>query len=226
MPMTLKVEVSKRVRESGAELRQIEQQLAPAIANALGEAIRERVQQRGDLAGQRFPGWDEKVEGEDGIRRGRSKAVSARYPDRASGRVGKSGAEFFDDSASYHRANGTRPGTYSTTGGMWSGLTAMVLTPTLVRLLFRGRSEGQDPRFVGGKSRPLKVSNALKVWTVLEQHGVNVLALAETELAQIGVGIVHAVAGGVAVTLPVTWDGQEPPAGDLTQILGAALRGS
>lgn len=225
MPMTLKVEVSKRVRESGAELRQIEQQLAPSIANALGEAIRERVQQRGDLAGQHFPGWDDLVEGEDGIKRGNAKAVSARYPDRARGREGRSGAEFFDSSAAYHRENGTLPGSYSTTGGMWSGLSVMVLTPTLVRILFRGRSEGQDPRFIGGKSRPLKVSNALKVWTVLEKHGVNVLALAEGELAGVGVGVVQAIAGGVAVALPVSWDGQAPASGDLTQILGAAIRG-
>lgn len=225
MPMTLKIEVSKRIRESGADLRQIEQQLAPSIANALGEAIRSRVQERGDLAGQRFPGWDAKVEGDDGIKRGRNKAVSARYPDRAEGVTGKSGAEFFEDSASYHRANGTRPGSYSTTGGMWSGLSVMVLTPTLVRLLFRGRSEGQDPRFIERQSRPIKVSNALKVWTVLEKHGVNVLALAESELAGIGVGIVQAIAGGVAVALPVSWEGQDPPRGDLTEILGAALRG-
>lgn len=225
MSMSIKVEVSKRVRESGADLRQIEQQLAPSIASALGDAVRERVQERGDLAGQSFPGWDALVEGEDGITRGRRKAVSSRYPDRAQGRVGDSGAEFFASSADYHLANGTKRGSYSTTGGMWSGLTMMIMTPTLARLLFRGRSEGQDARFVNGKSRPLKVSNALKVWTVLEKHKVNVLALAEGELAGVGVGVVNAVAGGVAVTLPVTWDGQEPPKGDLSQILGAALRG-
>lgn len=215
MPASVKVEFSKRLVSSGADLAQVEQQLAPSITAALGEAIDERVFQRGDLAGQRFPGWDR-----DG-----PKLVSSRYPDRASGHETRSGAEFFPSSVEYHRENGTRPGTYVTTGGMRSGLSSVVTTPTLCKLLFRGRSEGQDARIINGKSRPLKVSNALKAWTVLEKHGVNVLALAESELVGIGVGVVHAAAAGVSVTLPVKWEGQPPPTGNLTAILSAAING-
>ncbi|MCB9610525.1 MAG: hypothetical protein H6716_28305 [Polyangiaceae bacterium] len=225
--LALKTEITgKRLRGSGADLKQIEAQLASSIAEALGKTIRERVQQRGDLAGQHFPGWDRLITGDDGIERGRRKWVSARYPDRAQGPVARSGAEYFKSSADYHAANGTLPGSYSTTGGMWSGLTVQLLTPTMARLRFRGRSEGQEARFRGGKARPVKVSNALKVWTVLHKHGVNVLALAESELVRLGVGLVQAIASGVQVTLPVSWEGYEPPQGRLADILGAALRGS
>lgn len=223
--MSVKIEISKRVRDSGADLDQVEQQLAPAICKALGEAIKARVQGRGDLAGQTFPGWDDVAEGDDGVRRGRKKFVSARYPDKALGRVGKSGAEMFESSADYHRQNGTRPGTYSTTGGMWSGLSVVVVTPTIARLQFRGRSDGQDARFRAGKSKPIKEDNALKAWTVFAKHGVNVLALSGAELVGIGRGVVEAIASGISVTLPVTWEGQEPPTGDLAAILGAAING-
>lgn len=216
MPASVKVEISKRVRESGADLAKVEQQLAPSIGKALAVSARERVEERADLAGQTAPDWD-------GERRG--KLVSSRYPDTASGPETKSGAERFDSAKEYHRENNTRRGTYHTTGGMWGGVSTVVFTPTFVRNLFRGRSEGQDPRIIDGRSRPIKVSNALKAWTVLDKHGVNVLALSDQELAGVGVGVVHAAAGGVSVTLPVTWDGGDPPSGDLTAVLLEAING-
>lgn len=223
MPMSVKVEYSKNLVRSGADLAQVEQQLASVIVDALGGTIRERVEERGDLGGQRFPGWDDLVEGVDGKKRGRRKFVSARYPDRARGEEVR-GAEKFDSSADYHRANGTRPGTYHTTGGMWAGLSRVILTPTMVRALFRGRSEGQDPRFRGGQSRPIKVDNALKAATVLNQHGVNVLAPTTEEIARLGGGVMGAIAAGVEVTLPVKWDGPSPNH-DLAAAMAAALSG-
>lgn len=154
---------------------------------------------------------------------GRRKFVSARYPDRASGRVVKSGAEMYDSSDAYHRANGTRPGTYATTGGMWSGLSRVVWSTTRVDLMFRGRSDGQDARIIDGKSRPLKVSNALKVWTVLAQHGVNVLGLSQQELVQLSEGCVYAAVAGVSTQLPVKWEGTVPT-GDVEQIFRQSFR--
>lgn len=210
----VKFEVSKKLRDSGADIEQVMDELAPSIGRALGIAIKGRVMERGDLAGQAFPGYDA-----EGVR-----MVSGRYPATSGrGKDSSSGARVFRSSVDMHA--GTRPGSYNVSGGMWSGLTLMALTPTLVRLLFRGRSEGQDPRFLNGKSRPIKVSNALKVWTVLEKHGVNVLQISEDELARMGNGTVQAIAASVEIDLPVEWSGQAPPRGSTTDILSAAING-
>lgn len=223
--LALKVEVSKKLRDSGADVNQVMDELAPSIAHALGIAIRGRVMERGDLAGQVFPGYDSE---------GRF-MVSGRYLTPAGGKRLKSGAEFFVSSAAFHRAAGVVPGSYNVSGGMWSGLTAMILTPTLVRLLFRGRSEGQDPRFrrvadkrSGGfrwEQRPLKVSNALKAWTVVQKHGVNPLQISEAELAAMGNGSVQAIAASLEIDLPIEWQGAAPPHASTTAILSAAING-
>lgn len=199
------------LKTSGMSPEAVERLIPVAAAGALGEAVRRRVQERGDLAGQRFPGWDSLIEGDDGVRRGRRKFVSARYPDKASGRILKSGAELFDSSEDYHRANGTRPGTYSTTGGMWSGLSRVVWSVRRTDIMFRGRSPGQDARVIKGKSRPLKIENTLKAWTVLKQHGVNVLSVTVEELARLTEGCMLSAAAGIANVLPVEWDGSRPP---------------
>lgn len=211
----LKTEIGRglaaNLKSSGMSPEAVERLIPVAAAGALGEAVRRRVQERGDLAGQSFPGWDALHEGDDGVMRGRRKFVSARYPDKASGRIVKSGAEMFDSSEVYHRANGTRPGTYSTTGGMWSGLSRVVWSVKRTDIMFRGRSPGQDPRMVNGKSRPLKVSNALKAWTVHAQHGVNLLAVTVEELARLTDGCMLSAAAGIANVLPVEWAGERPP---------------
>lgn len=211
--LELKMELGKKLRDSGATVDQVMDELAPAIGSALALAIRGRVAEHGDLAGQRFPGYSTK----------KGFAVSGRYPAGMPGKEGPSGAEFLPSSADFHA--GVTPGSYNVSGGMWSGLTMMVLTPTLVRLLFRGRSEGQDPRFRNGKSRPIKVSNALKAWTVMDKHGVNLLALSEQELDRIGIGVTRAVAMGVGNELPVEWEGQGPPRASVSAILSAAISG-
>lgn len=211
--LDLKIELGKKLQSGGATVDTVIDELAPAIGSALALAIRGRVAERGDLAGQAFPGYSTK----------KGLAVSGRYPVIAEGKSSPSGADWFPSSAAFHA--GVIPGSYNVSGGMWAGLTMMVLTPTLVRLLFRGRSEGQAPRFMNGKSRPIKVSNALKAWTVMDKHHVNLLAISEQELDRIGLGATRAVAMGVGGELPVEWEGVPPPKASVSAILSAAING-
>lgn len=222
--LAIKTEIGKALRtSSGPDLAAVENAFAAQIARYLGAAIRGRVEGTGNLAGQRFPGWDDPGLDAGGKKKRKTKWTSTRYPDHAVGRPGRD-AESFESAAAYHRANATRPGTYHTTGGMWSGLSAVVASTVRAQILFRGRSEGQDARFVRGRSRPLKVSNALKAATVLAQHGVNVLLPADTELALIAEACTHSLAAAVGRALDVQWTGPQPMKGTLDEIFGRVFR--
>lgn len=96
---------------------------------------------------------------------------------------------------------------------MWEGLTAVALGAH-AEVVFRGASRGR-----GGRA----VSNAEKAKTVLERHGVNVLALTEGELAGIGEATTHLVARAVGTQLPVQW-GSALPSGDLADVFLQAMR--
>lgn len=208
----------------GGDTAAVLNSLAASIVGALGPALRARVQGRGDPAGQHAKSWDT---GHKNVQ------ISPRYPGVAGkGRDTRSGARGFEDSAAFHHAMGARLGAYSVSGGMWEGLTRIVVTPTIATLQFRGRSEGQDPNtrgfrrrqlsytiHQGGKSiavtragrvgtaRGLKVNNALKAATVLRQHGVNVLALTSQELEAISIGALSSIAKGIGTQLQVEWSG-------------------
>lgn len=225
--LELKFELGKALRDSGTDVEQTMDELAPSIGKALALAIRGRVMEHGDLAGQAFPGYAEErfFKSNSGRAFREPYYVSGRYPIPLPGVPSRSGAAIFKSSAEMHRAAGVRPGSYNVSGGMWNGLTLMVRTPTLVQLLFRGRSEGQDPRFLNGRSRPLKASNALKAWTVLNKHGVNVLAFSQDELERIQAGVVQAIAAGISRDLPVEWAGEAPPNASVSAILSVALNG-
>jgi len=203
----VKVEISRNAQKLGTvTTAHAESQIAVAIAQRLAAVQRERVQGRGDLAGQTFPGWDAKH---------KWYATAARYPDHAQGKVGPSGAEFFPTSAAYHQMNGTRPGTYSTTGGMWDGLSVVVESPTRASIQFRGRSIGASPNWRSGRSQSLrtasgrlrrkdsrksvglKENNRLKAWTVQAKHGINVLAMTEGEMRAVAAATVEGLALGV-----------------------------
>lgn len=192
------------LRKFGGDLDAIGKLLGPSIAGALGPAIRQRVQHRADTAGQPLRVWDTGY---------KNFLVSPRYPGvGGKGRDHRTGARAFDDSQAFHAAMGARAGAYSVSGGMWSGLTRIVITPTLVELRFRGRSEGQSPNIRGGRrrsgtARGLLINNALKASTVLSQHGVNVLALSTVELEAISVGTLSSLAQGVGSALDVQWSG-------------------
>ncbi|MCC7539427.1 MAG: hypothetical protein IT379_24595 [Deltaproteobacteria bacterium] len=209
--VSVKTEISRRAVASGITLERALAEMVPALSHDLAKDVRARVQQRGDLAGQPFPGWRQWTP--------RAYAVSPRYPDGITGRVSPSGAEWYKSRPDYHAQRGTRPGTYTVSGGMWDGLSVVVDTNYRARIMFRGRSEGQNPNFTrrqrGGaqgpvRIRPLKINNSLKAWTVLRAHGVNVLALAEAELAGIARDAVNHVARGIGAELPVVWNGRGP----------------
>lgn len=213
----IKLEISKGAVKSGITIEQVGQLLAGSIAAHLAPSVRERVQKRGDLAGQTFPGWSSKG----------WIYTSPRYPDRAVGAKGPSGAERYRTAAEYHRTNATIPGSYSTTGGMWSGLSMVIESPTRAGILFRGRSEGRDPNFFKSKAksaptrrgrktriqvraRGLMANNALKAWTVFRQHGVNVLALSDEEATRVVESAVLGLAVGASHSLPVEWSQPVP----------------
>lgn len=227
---TIKLEVSRPAVARGLSMAEFENTFTGVIAPPLGETIRERVQGHADIAGQAFPGWSTKR---------RWQGVAPNYPDRATGRVGPSGAEWYPTAADYHRANATVPGSYATTGGMWSGLSAVVQGTRQASIMFRGRSTGRDPNFRqtkklaaktrrsnrAGKSvaRGLQINNAFKAWTVLEKHKVNVLALSEKEVEALAIAATYGVALGYGHDVPVQWE--RPLPSTLGEIIRQALAG-
>lgn len=77
---------------------------------------------------------------------------------------------------------------FNLSGGMWDGMSVLQQGSNGARVQFRGRSVGQTPKWKVYKSdgrkkaRTLKVSNALKAWTVLKSAGVNILALTPADM--------------------------------------------
>lgn len=224
---TVKLEYSRKLMANhGPEIIAEVTAMASALPRALASAIRARVQGRGDLAGRAFPGWSKSPAQQTGLKL--TTDVSAKYPDKATGVLGRGGAEWFEDGETYHRLNGTRRGSYSTTGGMWSGLSVVVWSPTASDILFRGRSDGQDPRYVRGKhgpvSKPLKINNALKAATVLRDHGINVLALSGDELVRLNVGVQTAMVRAIADTMGARFNEQQLSVGlPLDEVFRQAL---
>lgn len=201
-------------RRAGGDVAAVLGSIAANIVGPLGVAIRKRVRDHADLAGQGSRSWDTRY---------KNVLVSGRYPGADKGEPTKSGAYRFDTNEAMHTKLGARRGSYSVSGGMWAGLTRIVITNTMVTLQFRGRSEGQAARIVKGKSRPLKPNNALKVSTVLERHGVNVLALSEQELGAIGLGVTSAVAFAVGQVFEAEWSGERIRGDSVESIMTRAL---
>lgn len=212
--LAIKTEIGRGFQASGPDLAAVERLVAPSIAGVLGEAIRMRVQQRGDLAGQAWGGYSDEH---------KPYLTSAKYPDHATGAAHWSGAERYKTSAEYHAAAGVRRGSFSVTGGMWSGLSRVIHSPYRSDIMFRGRSDGQNARILKGKSRPIKESNALKAWTVMNKAGVNILALSDGELSAIADGVGLAAARGVGNAIAVQWQGTPPPV-DVAAIFRQAFR--
>lgn len=222
----VKIEVAPGLRKRGkTTMRQAISSLAAGIALELAQAAKRRVMRRGDLGDQRFPGW---TTSQKRSRRPRPKYVSPRYPDIATGEITRTGSERFARNDLYYQLNGTIPGSYDNTRGrgMWSGFTTMVRGTTFAENLFRGRSEGQESRIRGGKVRPIKESNALKAWTVLNKHGVHVHAPSDRELEAVAYGVTEAMAIGVGAHLEVRWRGKGPQAAEALEAIRFALRRS
>lgn len=198
--LDIQLEFSRKLHRAASkdELQRLLDGAAPVIAQVLGERIRDRVRRRGDTAGQHVADWDD---------RHKPVLVSARYPGANAGVETASGARMFASNRDFHRAIGAQLGRFS-----MKGLSRVIASPTLVHLQFRGRSEGQDARVINGRSRPLRVSNALKAWTVYARKRVNLLALSDEEARAIEAGMVQNAALAVSAALPVEWEGRGPGA--------------
>lgn len=215
--IVIKTEIGKALAKSAAdEVARAESGLAAGIIGALLERIRARVEKDGDLAGQRFPGYSEHYY---------PHYVSPDYPDSTkSAAINKgSGARIYGfktdpetgkrrpfSAAEYHELNRTKRGSYAPSGGMWAGLSRVISTPTLVHGQFRGRSPGQSPWAHSGRNRSARttrINNALKVWTVLAKHNVNVLAFSDEELDAVRDGAIVTLGAAITKAWSVGWEG-------------------
>lgn len=220
------IEILTEVRKSnskrfGGDAKAVGASLAAAVAGALGTALKRRVRDRADLAGQPSQSWDTRYRGT---------LVAPNYPGASKGQQTRSGAWLFRDSQAMHEALGARPGSYSVSGGMWAGLTRIVITPTLATLQFRGRSEGQQPSWRGSRRKggartagTVRINNALKVATVLRAHGVNVLALSESELGAVGLGTITSFALGIGSSFEVEWRGMPVSGSSVDDVMRKAF---
>lgn len=213
----MKIELSRGISKRGPEAAgKVLDSLPASLGRALGGAVRERVSERGDLAGQVPRDWDPSF---------KPFVISARYPDTvSSGKTHWSGAELWPSSHDYHVAAGAQRGAYKVSGGMWAGLALVLWSEVKADIMFRGRSEGQSPRIVNGKSRPIKVSNALKAWTVLRVHRVLLLAISERELSAITDATTQSVALAVQQMMAVKWTQGSPTSVDVGEIFRRALQ--
>lgn len=193
-------------RRPGRTVPQVLDGMAEGIAAAWLDVVQDRVRTRGDLAGQHAPPPSQSPLSVPPVY---ADGVGARWrsaPRRARRReVTESGLERHDSRAEWQARAGVVRGSYDVSGGMWGGAR---VTPRGLRdawISFEGQSVGQVADVVEGVAVPRMVSNSEKAATVLEAHGVNILALSEAELAGMARGVALALAQGVATQLPVTW---------------------
>jgi len=186
-----------------------------AIALTMAYVIRDRVERHAQPA-QPFGGYSA-----SGIR-----LISPRYPKTFGGSETRGGAVLFTSPQQFHALQGARPGAFSVSGGMWGGFSAVGMGPGYAADRFRGRSEGQDPNYRnargGGRTaRGIRPSNALKAKSVLKSLGINVLALTESELEQLGAGLTFGLREVIAAELvaAIKWVGAGAPSGDVARAL-------
>lgn len=192
------------------------------LARGLWGVVRDRVVTRGETV-QEPPQYPV------GYRR----YVSPRYPRQPGGVEVKtgSGAIRYLSSAAFHSK--TRHGSYAVSGGMWAG--AYVFGGEHVaRVVYRGRSEGQDPnvKYYKGRGRVVRakgkrVSNALKAWTVFEKHGVNALDVRVAEWRSLEEVVRELLSRGLDAALPVrlVWQGRPISAEARRMLAGAGRTG-
>lgn len=100
--------------------------------------------------------------------------------------VGVSGTKW-RSSAAFHKAAGTKPGSFRVSGGMWSGLGVRNVGGAAAVIDFAGSSLGasqQSAKTKGGrerKSRSAQVRNQIKAGTVFRNSGVNPIQPKEAE---------------------------------------------
>lgn len=184
--MSVKVEFSRNLNGRQGAMQDALDGLAGKIAVMLARVVRER----GDTGG----GW-----GAYSTRR-HAYDISPTYPVKPAGggKLRADGVQVWVSSAAYHAAAGGKLGNVS--GGMWNGLSAVISGRSSARVLFRGRSSGQRPnprRTKSGKAKGLKVSNALKAYSVLRRTGFNVLDLTDDEREQVQQLVLEWVEAGI-----------------------------
>ena len=193
--LEVKLETPKRLRDDPDALRRWERSAAVVMTRAIAAQVRHRVQDRGETADPYTGPSDFK-----------GKLVSPRYPGAAAaGRPTRSGAIMFASHVVMYQRLGAKPGTFSPSGG-WAGLSVHSPSNVHGQASFRGRSEGQDPAFFLYKSgkrkaRGRKVSNALKMATVLRATGINPLSITEHEFEAVEAAALAEVAARSVVAL-------------------------
>lgn len=202
-------------RRPGRTVPQVLDGMAEGIAVAWLDVVQDRVRKRGDLAGQHAPPPSQSP-----------LSVPPVYADGVGGEVTESGLERHDSRAEWQARAGVVRGSYDVSGGMWGGAR---VTPRGLRdawISFEGQSLGQVADVVEGVAVPRMVANSEKAATVLEAHGVNILALSEAELAGMARGVALALAQGVATQLPVTWTTPLPAEamGGIAEIFRQSMR--
>lgn len=217
----VKLETPRKLQGRPDAIARWERSVPVAMAAALAEEIKRRVQGRGEIVRVYMPA----------SRPGR--LVSPRYPGASAGTLTRSGARRFASDDAFRTAIGSRPNHFSPSGGMWDGSSVVSRGMRAAENIFRGRSEGQDPgffRYKSGKTaaRGRKVDNALKVWTVLEKAGVNVLEITDAEFAAVEAALVATLGRAVVSALgrEVKLSGMSPKSHPVFQrLFGVLARG-
>lgn len=202
VPIKVKLEFDRGTESEGK--RRAMRRPSNKVARILAKTIKRRFVKDGDR------GW--RYHSAPSQRRPRFKLISPRYPKAVGGiQATPDSAYRFKDSADFHRKQGVKNGSFSTSGGMWKGLT--VKTGSRISMvMFRGRSEGQgmvymkgakahksEPhfRYMKGKkkvvAKPKKISNALKAATVLKSCRTALLTPTESEVIGVGGGVTAAI---------------------------------
>lgn len=166
----------------------------------------------------------------------RKRLISPRYPVQGY-KVSDTEAWVFEDSAEFHRAMGTRLGTFFVSGGLARGM-SVVTRRSGASIRFMGRSEGQgmanrsrngEPHFremADGRvmARPRKVSNALKAATVLKSQKVNLLKPTVGEIQSVGEAFVLATLAAIPEVGGAKAEWAPPRVSSLARAMHMAMR--
>jgi len=181
--------------------------LAKAVAREVVEAgaqaavaLRKRVTDNGDLAGQRFPGYSTRrsrgMDPQYMRQAGAPVPHQVTYTPRGSSKAITVTTERYATSSEFHRAAQTRDGSYNVTGGMWAGLQARGTGRSGVIIDFAGSSLGSGGERevkVKGRTRytytSQNVRNAWKARAIFDEHKVHVLKMTNEELQAMGLRV-------------------------------------
>lgn len=193
--------------------------LAKAVAREVVEAgaqaavaLRKRVTDNGDLAGQRFPGYSTRrsrgMDPQYMRQAGAPVPHQVTYTPRGSSKAITVTTERYATSSEFHRAAQTRDGSYNVTGGMWAGLQARGTGKASVIIDFAGSSLGSGGERevkIKGRTRytytSARVRNSWKARGIFDNHKVHVLKLSRGELDGMGLRITRQFNKWLAIRL-------------------------